>query len=329
MYELTESEGLTLLTVLARAGENTHRGLEGRSLPSSTFYSVRRRAYEAGWLSDRYVPNPWVNGFSAVECLLAKPSAPDFAAWGKKWAADPENVVLWIGLNSIFGLFFRRNLDSTAWKECTRVRVTPTSGSAPVFFDYSRLWGKFLGAQVPTRYPRPLVTRTLHEDRTRISVLKELLARDAPPGPVPVRSRIWHLPSGLPRSQQRLLDWGIVQSRTFLNVETLPSFRGRIPGELVFITGTLRTGISGAEVLARLNESSNASPFLLMDDGQRMIAATLGQIAAVGGTRKRVPSTSRPVLSTLSPLVDDVQVTIERTDSLRKTVDHRYDRLIS
>jgi hypothetical protein len=328
MYELTESEGRTILTVLAEAGEKVVRGFGWKGIPSSTFYSIRKKAYESGWLTDRYVPNPWVNGLSSVECILAKPGAADYATLERRWAADPESVVVWTGLNSMFGIFFRKQPDPSPPEQGTRVAVTPTSGSAPVFFDYSRLWARFIGETRTMGYPRQLVTRAVHTERGRPASVKDLLAKDAPTGQAPTTDRVWHPPSGLPRSQQRLLDWGIVQGRTFLNFEAVPPFQGRIPGELVFITGNLKAGAKGAHVLSTLNEESNVSPFILMDDGKTVLLGTLGQLEASGVGRKRVHSTARPVLSTLQSLMDEVQVTIERVDGIRKVVDQRYDRLV-
>jgi hypothetical protein len=108
----------------------------------------------------------------------------------------------------------------------------------------------------------------------------------------------------------------------------IPPYKGHVPGEVVFISGTLRTGVSGGHILVTLNEKCNVSPFLLIEDGRTALTGTIGQLEATSTGRRRVHSTSRPVLDTLVPLMENVQLTIEPVDSLRKVVDHRYDRLV-
>ncbi len=327
MYELTESEGATILSILAEAGPREVPWRDPREIPESTYYAIRKKAYDGGWLTDRYVPNPWVLGFSAVEAILVRPGISERASLERAWAASPSNVVLWSGLNSLFGVFFRREGEETMPDEGARLRVTPTSGSIPAYFDYSRLWSRFIGREGTTGYPRSLATAGHHPERAHPHAMEELFRRDRGPERPAVPPRPWHPPSGLPRSQQRLLDWGLLQDRTFLNAERLPPFRGRIPSEVVYLQGRLRPGFGGGEVLSRLSSACGVSPFLVADDGHRILIATLGQLESEGAGRRRVSATAQPVLPTLERMVDDVEVTIERTDSLRKVTDHRYESL--
>lgn len=302
-------------------------GPEG--IPESTFYAIRRKAYEEGWLIDRYVPNPWATGAVSLECILAKPGASERAALEKEWAESPENVLLWSGLNSVFGVFFRKSPDPKPPSNSFSVGVTRTTGSLPAYFDYSRLWARFLGANLSTGYPRSLAFAPDRELKERQTLLRNLLALNVPAGPTPTPRRNWHTPSGLPRSLQRLLDWGVAQSRTFLNAEAVPPYQGRVPSEVVFITGNLKPGSSGGSVLAELNQRCNVSPFLVADNGRAILIVTLGQLMTEAAGRRKVRTTARPVLSTLEPLVGDVQVTIERVDGMKKIVDHRYDRVVA
>ena len=327
MYELTASEGATLLSILARDGEEQNVDLRWPEVPASTFYATRRKVYKAGWLTDRYVPNPWATGFSAVECVLASPPASERNRIEKEWEASPANVVLWSGPNLLFGVFFLRSANATPAEEGTRVSVTPTSGSIPVYFDYSRPWSRFIGVDRVTGYPRSVGGAATHTERSRTSALPELLHLD---GPVEVASspgHPWHSPTALPRNQRLLLEWGLARSRTFLNVGALPPYEGRLLGEMIFIKGKLRGGVSASNVLSELNQRCRVHPFLLTDDGTTLLLIALGQIAADEPRRRRVHSAAGPVVATLGSLLEDIRVTVERTDSLQNVVDHRYDRL--
>ncbi len=328
MYELTESEGATILSVLAQVGQGGpgHNGPKG--IPPSTFFTIRRKAYEAGWLRDRYVPHPWAAGVGSVECVLARPGATERGVLEDAWARSPDTVVLWSGLNSLFALFYRPPGNRAPSTSGVSVSVEPSQGSIPVYFDYSRLWAHFLGKEERTEYPRSLGGRVSHAEWARTSALSEILRWNDKAVTDGEPARSWNTPAALPRSQQRLLDWGLVQNRTFLNVESLPPYQGRLASELVYLTGKLRPRVTGGEVLSRLQSACGVSPFLLMEDRTNLLLATLGQLEANGAVRKRVRSTSRPVLMELNSLLTEIQVTIERSDSLRKVVDHRYDPLV-
>src|SRR5580658_10664303 len=102
MYELTASETVTILSVLARSGESSNTDPEGFGIPTSTFYSTRRKVYDSGWLTDRYVPEPWSNGISSMDCLVAVPGPSERARVEEEWASSVDNVVLWAGPNVLF-----------------------------------------------------------------------------------------------------------------------------------------------------------------------------------------------------------------------------------
>ncbi len=327
MYELTVSEAATVLSVLSRAGAVENSDLGPMGIPPSTFYSTRRKIYEAGWVMDRYVPHPWAIRVLAIDFVLTSPGPAELAQREKEWASSPTNVVLWSGLNVMFGVFFRMHGDAPAVEDGISVSVRPESGSIPVYFDYSRPWSRFIRLEKETGYPRPLGESNSPTERTASAALIELVDRDRNGAAEPSRGHRWHSSSGLPRSHQRLLERGLVRSRTILNVDTLPPFDGRRLGEIVFLTGELREGLKSNDVLGTLNNECHVSPILLADDGVQLVIVALGQVGESTQSRTRVPRASGHVAATLDSALRNLKMTIERTDSIRKLVDHRYDRL--
>ncbi len=327
MYELTVSEAATVLSVLSRAGvaENSDPGPLG--IPPSTFYATRRKIYDAGWVMDRYVPHPWAIRTSAIDFVLVNPGPAEYARKEKEWASSPTNVVLWSGLNVMFGVFFRQDGDAPAMEGGTTVSVSADSGSIPVFFDYSRPWSRFIRLENACGYPRSLGDAVSPTPRTSSSALTELVAQNREDASGPSRGHLWHSSSGLPPSHQRLLERGLVRSRTILNVDTLPPFEGRRLGEVVFLTGELRGRLKSTDVLGMLNNECHVSPFLLADDGVQLVILALGQLGTSTQSRTRIPRATGHVAATLESALKNLKMTIERTDSLRKVVDHRYDRL--
>ena len=328
MYELTVSEAATVLSVLSRSGavESSDPGPLG--IPTSTFYATRRKIYDAGWVMDRYIPHPWAIGVSAIDLVLVSPGPAERTRLEREWASSPANVVLWSGLNSMFGVFFRSSGDAPDIEGARCVSVTAGSGSIPVYFDYSRSWSRFVRMENGTGYPRSLGDQTARSERTSVAALTELIGGDQEGATAPSRTHRWHSPSGLARSHQRLLERGLVRSQTILNVDTLPPFEGRSLGEIVFLTGRIRGGVDSAGVLSTLSNECHVSPFLLADAGADLVIVALGQVGAGGEGRTRVSRAAGNVTATLDSVLKDLRMTIERTDSIRKVVDHRYDRLL-
>lgn len=329
MYELTASEAATVLSVLSRAGggESSDRGPLG--IPTSTFYAARRKVYEAGWVLDRYVPHPWANHVAAVDFVLVHPSPTDRSRLEREWTSAPSSVVVWSGLNSLFGVFFRTEGVGSPAVEGSTVSVTGDSGSVPVYFDYSRPWSRFIRQEAPTGYPRALGESGPRTERTPTSVVAELTGRDQEDAAAQPGGHRWHSPTGLPRSQHRLLERGLVRSRSVLNVGALPPFEGRTLGEIVFLTGRLRSGYESNDLLGTLNNDCHVSPVLLVDGGRRLFLMALGQLEARAEGRTRLPRAAASVTAALDSVLTDLKMSIERTDGVRKLIDHQYDRVFS
>ena len=328
MYELTASEAVTVLSILSKAedGENSDIGSHG--IPTSTFYATRRKIYDAGWVMDRYVPDPDATGVRSIDFVLAQPGPTDRARLERAWGSSADTVVLWSGLNTLFGVFFRRNGGPAKVADGTTVSASRDTGSVPVYFDYSRPWSRFIRVERQTSYPRSLPTPSSGESASSHGVA-ELLALEQGEEDRPGASHRWHSTSRLTPAQQKLVDRGAVRSRTFLNLESLPPYEGRALGEVVLLTGELRKGVSSAEVLAALNNECAVSPFLLADDGTTLLLLALGQVSAESSRRRKLPRATSPVAATLGAALKDLRMAVERADSIRKIIDHRYDRLFS
>lgn len=328
MYELTASEAVTVLSILSKDSGAENPAVGPTGIPPSTFYATRRKIYDAGWLSDRYVPHPWALGVLAIDCVLAKPNPADRARLERDLAASPQNVVLWSGLNVLFGIFFRQNGETIKVKNSTTVSVTAASGSVPVYFDFSRSWSRFIRIERETGYPRSIGDALTHAERSPPPAVTGLILQDQNGGSESPRTHRWHSSAGLSRSEQRLLERGQIQSRTFLNLDSVPPYDGRALGEIVFLTGDFRQGVSSAEVLGELNNRCQVSPLLMVDDGTKVLILALGQVGTGASSRTKVPRATGPVASTLDSALQNLEMTVEHTDSVRRAVDHRYDRLL-
>lgn len=329
MYELTASEASTILSVLSRRSSFDGTELDLRGAPASTFYATRRRIYDAHWLSDRYVPNPWPVGLGAVEFILATSGPVERGRLERELATSPQTVVLWVGVNLLFAVRFCREAPESPREDCASISVVPGAGSIPVYFDYSRAWSRFVGIEGETGYPRALGRSVPADDRTRGAALATALAETPSEATAGPRTHLWHSPTAVTRGLQRLLDKELVQSRSLLNVGGLPPFENRTLGESVFLLGELRQEVSPSEVLSTLHNECNVSPILLAENGTEMLIVALGQLVADADRRTRAPRAKGHVVQTLSAALKHLRMAVERNDGVHVSVDHAYGRLLS
>jgi hypothetical protein len=237
MHELTASEAATILSILSKVGGTENSDIGPSGIPTSTFYATRRKIYGAGWLLDRYVPHPWALGIRAIDCVLVRPGPAERIRVESDLAASEENVVLWSGLNVLFGIFFRQDGEAGKVGNGTTISITSDHGSVPVYFDYSRPWSRFAQLDRVTGYPRSFGADVRRTARPVHSAVQGLILQDQNDGgPSPPAHR-WHSSAGHSRIEQRLLNRGIIRSRTFLSPDAVPPYDGRVLGELVFLTG--------------------------------------------------------------------------------------------
>lgn len=329
MYDLTASEGATILSVLSRGPRLESSEVELHGLPASTFYAARRKIYSAGWLTDRFVPNPWAVGAEAVDILVASPGLSDGGQLERELVASPATVVLWAGVNALFAVRFRRKGDTSPVAVRASVSVKPDVGSIPVFFDYSRSWSRFIDTDRETGYPRSLGSATPPSDRAARGALSEMLASDGTGNGENPAGHPWHSAGAVTRAQRRLLDADSVQSRTILNVDRVPPFDDRALGEVVFITGELRTATTPGTLLGTLHNDCKISPVLFAADRERVVIIALGQLESGATRRTKIARASAHVAGVLHTALRNAETMVERSDGVRIEVNHRYDRLMN
>ncbi len=350
MHGLTEAEARVVWSALAQPGAPERERLQGSGLPSSTYHATRRRAYEEGWLRDRYVPDPFTIGRSTVSFVLGRPYADETAALVQRWASTDGNAVVWTGTPMVLGVFFHgsppiarrvisRFADDARVRDLVSLTVDLTETRIPVYFDFEGAWARVAGLPTSSEYPFglgigatgpsvPTAGRPL-PDRLRNSA-RELLDRPFVP-PEGGLAR-WLGQGGLDRRQRELFDSGYLHLRTFLDASRLPEYRGRRMDQLVLVTGEMRERRDPTSLLAELRTVHGISPFLFAYEGSRVLLGMMGHSGVVPGSPESGGAPSAPLGSvlrdTLSKRMQRVDVYREESGTVRFPVDHRYSPLL-
>lgn len=330
--------------LLAARPDRERERLRQVPIPRSTYHAVRRRAYEEGWLRDRYIPHPVPLGLPWVSFLVARPFADRAEEFGRTVAAESGNVVLWSGAQATIAVTFyaepseaKRLLDRV---EAGRLAATPWSVAVradaptiPVYFDFEGLWCHLAGLEGTLAYPHglggplpdaggtgegPLLTP---HQRWAVG---ELLRR---PFVAADQGRGGHLvgPFGLPFSERKMLAKGWVTHRTLLDPSRVPEHRGKSADQVVFITGTPRAGALPENLFATLTRECRVFPFLFVAGTDRWL------LSALGGSRPPPvdpQNPRRPVLPTLREYLEGIDILQEAAAGFVAQVDHRYDHLL-
>jgi hypothetical protein len=347
MRFLTDAEGRIIAVLLGASPSSERDRLHRAGVPRSTYHAARRRAYEEGWVQDRYVPDPVRLGFPWATFVLLRPFADRIEALSKRWSEDPSNVLSWWSPQMALGVFLHgsakdadrlvRGLDADrAASSVTTLTAHLTEPEVPVFFDYEGLWthlallpgtitypnglgGNFPGADGPSTAP------SAHQ----AWALGELIRRPFTAG---AEGRAAHLvgPFGLPFSQQKMLRDGWITHRVFLYPARLPPYQGRSADQIVLISGQLRNGARPEELFATLTRECRVFPFLYAVHGDRLLLGALGRtpgVPAPGGPGGGDPP-RRAVMPTLQGALVGIDVTQDLATQVRTVVDMRFDRLV-
>jgi hypothetical protein len=334
-----------MAVLLAARPDRERERLRQVPVPRSTYHAVRRRAYEEGWLRDRYVPHPVPLGRPFVTFLVARPFADRLEDFGRTIAEDPGNVVLWSGAQMSLAVIFQSEADepkrllariqssrltSAPWA----VTVRADAPTIPVYFDFEGLWCHLAGLEGTLAYPHglggPVGAGENGEAGASLSshqkwAVAELLRR---PFVATSQGRGGHLvgPFGLPFSQRKMLAKGWVTHRTLLDPARVPEHRGKVADQVVFITGTPKSGARPEALFATLTRECRVFPFLFVVGPDRWL------LSALGGSNP-MPSEPagprRPVLPTLRLYLEGIEILQEAASGFAAQVDHRYDRLLS
>ncbi len=338
---LTPAEA-KVLSVLLGAGEEPEGARVLRSgLPRSTYVVARRRAYQEGWVYDRFLPHPAL-GYPSVTLVLAQPFLESQRALEERWAKVPGSVHIWSVGGTGLGVFLPGRGSAPVRQEhlldpglCRAGRVVScdlAQPSLPVYFDYEGVWAHFAGTGDPQRYPRPLGRLEGGIGRPEFPSLSpgfrrsvtDLLARPFRPDQDAWRYRFGL--SGLPRSQQGLCRQGWVQWRVFPDFSKLPRYRGRSLGRVAFLTGELLPGRSLEGLYWDLVREAGVRPFLMGAEGPRVLLAALGS----GPEERTRAARSEPlVLSILLRNLRNLESVTEDLREARTIKDHRYDEALT
>ncbi len=344
MRTLTEAEAKVVGVLLAARADRERDRLRQLRMPRSTYHAVRRRAYEEGWVKDRYVPDPGTLQRPFVSFTLARPYLDHLEEFERAFTGSPDAVALWIGSLWSLGVSFHSisskgvrpgsvtgSVPTAAWSVTITVPSVPAT--VPVYFDYEGLWSHFAMFDGTLAYPHGLST-VLDENDGRPALsphqrwaMAELLHR---PFSVPADGGGPHLvgPLGLPFSQLRLLRRGWVTHRTFLEPNRVPSYRGRSFDRVVMVFGTPRSEARAERLFAALAHECWVYPFLFVVGSDRwLLGALAGPRAPDGSPVDLEPR--RPVLATVQEYLEGIEILQEPLLTWRPVLDHRYDRLLA
>jgi hypothetical protein len=335
MHSITEEEAVGIRTLLAALPVSERKRISESGLGSRTFERIRKRAYAAGWVFDRFVPNPARAGYPTVSFVLARPFAEQIEEVQRRWKDLPSNVLLWRWPETVFGVFFSSEpqqgflakIDSRVGeKETTVVTSSATRHAIPVYFDFEGAWALWTGQLGTLAYPHSIPATPIREDLLRghrgpdPGAMAGLLAR--PFLPAAETSPLRVSPFFFPRSYQRLLETGLVQRRTFLDPQKVPPFEGRSLGRVAFVQGELLSA-GTEESLFRMLMAIQVRPFLFCRGNSRVLLATLARAPSDVETRADRPT----VLGNLRRYLTNIQIVREPIEALSVVVNHRYDRL--
>jgi len=331
--------------LLAARPDRERERLRQVPVPRSTYHAVRRRAYEEGWLRDRYVPHPVPLGLPWVSFLVARPFADRAEEFGRTVAAEPGNVVLWSGAQATIAVTFYSQPNEVkrllARIESGRLAAAPWSvtvradaPSIPVYFDFEGLWCHLAGLAGTLAYPHglggPIPGTSTEDGGTPLSAhqrwaVGELLRR---PFVAADQGRGGHLvgPFGLPFSQRKMLSKGWVTHRTLLDPARVPEHRGKSADQVVFLTGTPRAGSQPENLFATLTRECRVFPFLFVVGAERWLLSALGGSSPPPNDPQ---NPRRPVLPTLRQYLEGIEILQEAASGFLAHVDHRYDRLLA
>jgi hypothetical protein len=333
---LSTAESIAVWHLLARSRPAMGQ-IDGiPALPRRTFQTIRQRVYDRGWIVDRFIPSPSAFGTGHLVFGLSQPLSDRAAELVDRWRARPENVLLWASDESIFGVFLepennaRSLVGGLAIDQSSRdyfvLRVAPTRGAVPVYFDYEAAWVRASGLPGVVGYPRSIQRDSSTSGRKELrpptpaqrrAVADLASATRARPGaPNPGAFGSW-LTQRTTEEKYIRRGWGTF--RSFLNpIEVARSVTG-FPEWCAFVWGTLLPEARVQELFRALVEEAVVSPFVFAADEHRVLFATLSEGP---GNRRKVERV--PVLAVVRRYLRDIAVVRSPLGSTRVIVDHGY-----
>ncbi len=343
MRSLTRAEAIVIQSLLASEEVTDREHIRRSGLPPRTFEVARKRVLDAGWVHQRYVPNPILLGRPLLSVVIAHPYAEHFRDVVRRWNQIDGNILLWRGGTSVLGVFIRSPLMPSLKQSAelgkpetfSRVRtfeIDARDSEIPVYFDFEGSWSRVVGEPGPVRYPHSLPERNDRTAQVREASPSELrlmesVARSTMEPNIEL-DRTGMFRSDIGRGEiLRALDNHLVTRRVFLGLESPPGYRNWELRQVAFLTGRLRQAADGQVMLQNLNSHVGLTPFLFVSDGVDVLCALLSPNPESHEQPSRPKDAS--VVGTLQKFLSEIHVTREPVDELAVLVDHRYDRLFS
>jgi hypothetical protein len=341
MRSLTRAEAVVIQSLLASESGTDREHIRRSGLPPRTFEVARKRVLDAGWVNERYVPNPILLGRPLLSVVIAHPYAEHFRDVVRRWVQTDGNVLLWRGGTSVLGVFIRSPLKPSL-KQATelgkpetfsRIRafeIDARNSDLPVYFDFEGAWSRVVGEPGPVGYPHSLpegkspTSRVTEASPSELRLMESVARSTFGADHEGARGRIVRDKPGRDEIL-RALDNQLITRRAFLGLESLPGYRSWELRQVAFLTGHLRPAAEGRVVLQSLNSQVGLTPFLFVRDGADVLCALLSPTpeSQEGASRSGKAS----VVGTLRTFLSEIHVTREPVDELAALVDHRYDRL--
>ena len=338
---LTTQQARAIDALLAQEAGTQRQQIRQSGLPPRTFQVARNRALEAGWVVERFVPDPVLFGAPHVSIALARPVDDAKQGLGARWAEIPGASVVWQSPKFCFGVFFGpepkgasaigAELATGASRYAKRyaIEMSLTTPALPVYFDFEAEWSQVSGIPGLTHYPRPLPRRPRGRRQPPVSsrwrsivgalVRAEGLARPLADPSAPGILERFTLRSAIPRA----LASGWLDERVFLNPPALPPYEEWALGQIVFVTGRLRPERRPEILLRTLMVGCGVHPFLFATNGADLLLATLSPAPAPAA-----PHRALSVAGTFARYLEGIEVTREGTAGLAAVVNHRYESIL-
>jgi hypothetical protein len=337
---ISAREAKVIATLLAADALPERDRIRSSGLSPRTYETARRRIFAAGWVYERFVPDPLAWGWSAMQFTVVQPGAGRESLWSDRLSKPSGVFHMWRGENLVFAA--RLLTDShnprpggpelalapgaRRWELTVDLRK-PT---VPIFFDFEGAWSRIAGSAGPRVYPRPL-------PRWRAGATPEVLApasalkRDA--GELVRRSFSGSAESGLRghlgsvvgfRAGRRALHTGIVARRSFLDLSRLPGVGDWRLRSVGFVYGTFESNAVPESLYRDLLHDGGVTPFLFATDEKSLLIGALSPAPRPSGPRVR-----RRTTEIFSERLSNISLVGTPVSSLSAPVDHRYDRALS
>jgi hypothetical protein len=335
----TEAEALVIHSLLASIPERERIRILRTGLSPRTYETARARVLSMGWISERYVPDPRLWGFTSLRFDIATSNSGTRPNVGQARRADS------ILIHQIQGDGFALEVSAQCAndkREPPRVHEADTPGTRhwslvasldeptiPIFFDYEGAWIRIMGVGSPLRYPRGMPS----VEGFQVGSVSRHLARGLREAeklvqqPFLERSKVAsrsHLGPLLSRSGEREAQrLGLVERRSFLNPARLPGVKPWTLGHVAHLYGTLKDREIAQTLYHELVVEHGMTPFLFVASGRTVL---IGALSPQPEPRRRETRTS--VTDVFEKSMETLEFAITPANSFKTQLDHRYDSIL-